>query len=256
MVTRALPPSKGSPSPGPEIDKALTRPGAVASLAAMTPLTETTLRVGDPDPTVTQCRGWLVLGLGSNLGDRQAQLGFALKALANRFGVLRVAPLYSTAPISAIAQDDYLNTVAIARLPPSEAPERSIRRVVGFAKALEARAGREANGQPSVRDSPRPLDVDLLLWGDTRMSLDAGSQGEREAWPGAIQVPHPRMHERRFVLAPLCDLVPRLCLPSGASVATLLARVSDQRVRRIPWSNSLFQGPALPRDMGDRGDSL
>ena len=189
--------------------------------------------MAEPDPALRSLQGWIGFGLGSNVGDSRRRLRRALDALASRYGELRVAPLYATEPISAIEQNDFLNTVALARLPPTEGSlEHQIRRAVGFAKELEHEAGR----RPSARDSPRELDVDLLFWGDSKLSLEPlpRSSMDATAWPGAIEVPHRRMAERRFVLAPLADLAPRLLL-NGQPIELLLQGVSDQRAQEVDW---------------------
>ena len=202
-----------------------------------------------PDPStvelkgLVECRDWVGFGLGSNLGDRQTQLSDAVFALTDRFGALKVAPLYRTAPISAIPQDDYLNTVALARLPSSElSVESAVRQALDFAKALERAAGR----LPSAPDSPRPLDVDLLFWGEARLTLAPNESVPEESvpepgqWPGPIEIPHPRLTARRFVLAPLCDLAPKLRLPSGERVSDLLKEVDTQQAIRISWEPAGF----------------
>jgi len=115
-----------------------------------------------------------------------------------------VAPLYRSDPVSAIPQPDYLNTVALARtgLSPEE--------LLALAQDIEIELGRRR----TVRDAPRTIDVDLLFVGDL----------ERRG--GSLVLPHPRLRERRFVLAPLADVAPGLALPpDGATAAELLARL-------------------------------
>lgn len=191
-----------------------------------------------PEPTLLSTRGWIGFGLGSNLGDSRWYLSRALDALVCRYGALRIAPLYSTEPISAIEQDDFLNTVALAPYPTADDPvQDQVRRALGFAKNLERQAGRRS----AERDSPRALDVDLLFWGEHRLSLgslpgeSAVSPGSETPWPGAIEVPHPRLTERRFVLAPLVDLAPNLLL-DGKPVRQLLDQVSDQSIQGLDWN--------------------
>lgn len=160
-------------------------------------------------PTVRElgptCQEWALVGLGANQGDAIATLRWALRELAAIFGPLGLAPLYRTAPESTIPQDDFYNTVAsFAR--PAWPPAR----VLGVFKRLEQWAGR----RPGPRNGPRPLDLDLLIHGDW-----VGSDATGE-WP--VSLPHPRLRERRFVMAPLADLAPALCLPpDGARVAEL-----------------------------------
>ena len=156
-------------------------------------------------------RGYL--GLGSNVGDRAANLRAARDAL-RRHGVQVVAgsSLYETAPQGEVLdQPDFLNAaVAIeTELGPEE--------LLDVCKAVERELGRVADG---VRHGPRPIDVDLLLLGD----LEHGSE--------RLTLPHRDVLARRFVLAPLLELDPRLALPDGRRLSDALALVEAQRVRR------------------------
>jgi len=130
------------------------------------------------------------LGIGSNLGDRRAHLREAVDSLPD---VVAVSPVYETEPVGGPpGQPPYLNLVV------ELATNRTPRELLGIAHRLEAAAGR-------VRDErfgPRTLDVDVLLIGDLVLTE-----------PDLV-VPHPRMWERRFVLAPLSDLAPEL-VPEG-----------------------------------------
>lgn len=174
----------------------------------------------------------------------------AVGQLDRHLGPLRVAPLYRTAPVSRSgavdhAQPSYSNTVVLGEVL-SRSPEHAARLLVGLGKALERDAGRSVDPRSTAaRDAPRSLDVDLLLLGEHRVELPAEPDDRRTGdidepwWPGAITVPHPRLRDRRFVLAPLADLVPDLVVPpDGATVAHLLAvlgeaRFDDQRVERL-----------------------
>jgi 2-amino-4-hydroxy-6-hydroxymethyldihydropteridine diphosphokinase len=130
------------------------------------------------------------LGLGSNLGDSRRLLRDALDALGD--SVVAVSPVYETEPVGGPAgQQDYLNIVV--ELETDQTP----RQLLDLCRRLEAAAGR-------VRDErwgPRTLDVDVLLVGELRVDE-----------PDLV-VPHPRMHERRFVMAPLADVAPELVPP-------------------------------------------
>lgn len=131
------------------------------------------------------------LGLGSNLGDRAAHLR---RALAGMPDVTAVSPLYETEPVGGPpGQPPYLNLVVELDT------DRSPRQLLELARRLETEAGR----QRTVHHGPRTLDVDVLIVGD--LSVDEPD----------LVVPHPRMWERRFVVAPLADLAPDL-VPSGA----------------------------------------
>lgn len=147
------------------------------------------------------------LGLGSNLGDRAAHLQFGLDGLAARAGrVVAISPVYETQPVGGPAQPDYLNAVVAIET------ECSPRQLLGIAKALEGEAGREPPPGPGVspeetaakRWGPRPLDIDLLMVGDERVDE-----------PDLV-VPHPRIHQRAFVLAPLADVAPDLVVAPNA----------------------------------------
>jgi len=147
----------------------------------------------------------------------------ALDRLAARLGPLAVAPLYRTAPVSPVPQPEYLNTAAAGRtaVPPAEA--------LALARELERAAGRDPDRPPgrgpAERWGPRPLDVDLLVWGDV-VSPDP-----------ELTLPHPRLRERGFVLVPLADVAPDLPVPpDGATVAELLARLGEVTgVERVGW---------------------
>ena len=156
------------------------------------------------------------VALGSNLGDRRAALDFALGQLRASQGVavLAVSPVYETEPVGGPPQGAYLN--AVAALSTSLAPRALLERLL----AIEARAGRERSG---VRDAPRRLDLDLLLYGD--LALEE---------PGLV-IPHPRLAERAFALVPLADLAPDLVHPVlGETLGRLAARVRDPgAVRRL-----------------------
>ncbi|HEY2739873.1 MAG TPA: 2-amino-4-hydroxy-6-hydroxymethyldihydropteridine diphosphokinase [Thermoanaerobaculia bacterium] len=149
-------------------------------------------------------------------GAVEQTLRRALRDLETALGPLEVAPFYRTAAISPIPQPDFLNTAVLVRtaLPPDA--------ILAIAKALEHAAGRRLG----VRLGPRPLDIDLLLYGEF---------GEVQIATPELILPHPRLRERRFMLEPLAALAPDLRVPpDGATVRELLARVQDQRVERLP----------------------
>lgn len=175
----------------------------------------------------------VAIGLGANLasprwGPPAATLARAGARLGELLEGVRIAPLYRTAPISHLAQPDFLNTVALADLPP---PGVSPRRLLGALKALEKEAGRGS----AERDAPRVLDLDLLFFGDLAVEEGPLAGAAQGAWPGPLHLPHPRLRERLFVLAPLRDLAPDLALPpDGRTVAELYAAVAgSQRIERL-----------------------
>jgi 2-amino-4-hydroxy-6-hydroxymethyldihydropteridine diphosphokinase len=140
------------------------------------------------------------IGLGSNLGDRLANLSDAVGRLARTDGVTvtRVSRIYETAPVGP-PQSDYLNAVAEVR---TSLPARVLLEAL---LAIEADLGR-VRGE---RWGPRIIDLDLLTYG--RDEIDE---------PG-LTVPHPRMHERAFVLVPLLELEADPLLPGGRRIASL-----------------------------------
>lgn len=129
-----------------------------------------------------------MLGLGSNLGDRAGYLRSAVAALRARDRVLGVSPVYETAPLGGPAQGEYLNLVV--ELDTARSPSE----LLELCLELEDEADRDR----TQRWGPRTLDVDVL-W------IEGVSVAEAD-----LEVPHPRMRERRFVLAPLADLAPDL----------------------------------------------
>ena len=148
------------------------------------------------------------IGVGSNEGDRLAHISRAMRALAEVSGVrlLQMATIAETEPIGGPPQGPYLNTVVEidTTLPPTE--------LLGTLQDIERRLGREPSSQ---RWGPRPIDLDILLYDDRIV------QGPQ------LSIPHPRMHERRFVLEPLAQLAPGTIHPLlQRPIADLLAQVS------------------------------
>ena len=166
------------------------------------------------------------VGLGTNLGDRPANLRAAGRALTESpdFASLCWSPVYETRPAGGPpGQENYFN--AVVRVAASGGPQRTL----GILMETERRLGRSQNR----RWGPRVIDLDLLLYG--RVVLD-----EPE-----LTLPHPRMHLRRFVLVPLLDLAPEARHPvQGRSVREMLARLGDDRtvIRRVEFEPGL--GPA------------
>ena len=145
------------------------------------------------------------VGLGSNLGDRESTIRAALAALAAAEGVevVAVSTLSDTAPVGYLDQPRFLNGVAALET------TRSPRELLDLLLAVEARFGRDRDAAPA--QGPRTLDLDLLLYGTAEIDE-----------PG-LRVPHPRLHERGFVLRPLAELDPALEVPGLGPVQTLLA---------------------------------
>jgi 2-amino-4-hydroxy-6-hydroxymethyldihydropteridine diphosphokinase len=154
------------------------------------------------------------LGLGSNVGDREAHLRGALELLGNKgVRVEAVSATYETEPQGDVLdQPDFLN--AAVRVVTDLEPEE----LLDVCKAIEAEHGRMFAGQ---RHGPRPLDIDLLLLGDVELETER------------LTLPHPEVTARRFVLAPLLELDPKLTLPNGTSLAAALELLgNEQRVDR------------------------
>ncbi|HET8672373.1 MAG TPA: 2-amino-4-hydroxy-6-hydroxymethyldihydropteridine diphosphokinase [Thermoleophilaceae bacterium] len=154
------------------------------------------------------------LGLGSNVGDRLANLRAAIAEL-ERHGVRVIArsSVYETAPQGEILdQPDFLN--AAIRIETELGPEE----LLDVCKEVERSLGRQS-GLP--RHSPRPIDVDLLLLGELEYSSER------------LTLPHAEVSSRRFVLEPLLELDPELALPDGAPLRDALAPLLDQPVRRV-----------------------
>jgi 2-amino-4-hydroxy-6-hydroxymethyldihydropteridine diphosphokinase len=144
------------------------------------------------------------IGLGANLGDREATIRQALDLLAAEgdVEVVAVSSLRETDPVGYEDQPRFLNGAAALRT--ELAPRQLLERL----QALERRLGRDRSGP---RFGPRTIDLDLLLYGSAEIDE-----------PG-LQIPHPRLQERRFVLEPLAELDARLEVPGRGTVRALLA---------------------------------
>jgi 2-amino-4-hydroxy-6-hydroxymethyldihydropteridine diphosphokinase len=142
------------------------------------------------------------VGLGSNLGDREAALRGALDLLGE--DVVAVSSFRETDPVGYLDQPPFLN--AVAALETELGPRALLERLL----EVERKLGRTRDGP---RFGPRTIDLDLLLYGD-RVIVEPG-----------LVVPHPRMAERRFVLEPLAELDPDLAVPGQGRVSELLARL-------------------------------
>lgn len=150
------------------------------------------------------------IALGSNVGDRLAHLHRALDALAALPGTIVAdrSDIIETAPVGPVAQGPFLNAVAALDTP------LSAREVLLALLSIESRVGRERSMEQ--RWGPRTLDLDLLLFGDAII-----------AEPGLL-VPHPRLHERRFVLEPLARIAPEVMHPV---IHRTIRQILDELVR-------------------------
>lgn len=172
----------------------------------------------------------IYLALGSNLGDRQANLQAALEALPHQVAVLARSPVYLTPPWGIRTQPAFLNQAA--RAATDLAPEALLHHL----KNIERELGRV----PGVRYGPRLIDLDILFYDD--LVLDQ---------PG-LTIPHPRLHERAFVLVPLADLAPDLRHPIlGTTIAELAATVDRTGVQLFPEAGAHPESPEPPAATDD-----
>ena len=146
------------------------------------------------------------LGLGSNMGNRQDNLGRALDFLSQRLRVEQVSSVYDTEPIGDIEQPRFLNLVC--QVYTSLAPVA----LLTLAKGIESKLGRVS----SKPNAPRPIDIDILFYGDQVIETSE------------LVIPHPRLAERAFVLIPLAEITPDLVHPvSGKTVKQLLKSITE-----------------------------
>jgi 2-amino-4-hydroxy-6-hydroxymethyldihydropteridine diphosphokinase len=152
------------------------------------------------------------IGLGANLGDARATLDLAQQALASlpQSTLIATAPAYRSAPIGG-GGPDYINTVVVLRtaLEPMA--------LLAELQRIEQGHGR-VRGEPNA---PRTLDLDLLLYGDESIATPA------------LTVPHPRLHQRAFVLRPLLDVLPDARIPGRGRAADWLPGVGDQDIEKL-----------------------
>jgi 2-amino-4-hydroxy-6-hydroxymethyldihydropteridine diphosphokinase len=153
------------------------------------------------------------VGIGANLGDPVATIERAIAALTalKQARLVARSSLYRSAPLGYTAQPDFFN--AVAALDTSRTPQS----LLAALHRIEARFGRER----PFANAPRTLDLDLLIVGTLTLSAPR------------LTLPHPRMHERAFVLAPLVEIAPTLKVPGHGPAAALLRACADQRIERL-----------------------
>lgn len=154
----------------------------------------------------------VILALGSNLGDRRANLLQALKEISSQVAILKTSSVYETPPWGYIDQPVFFNQVlsGCTSLNPIE--------LLVFVKGIEQKMGRVKN----FKNGPRLMDIDILLFGEQIVNTEA------------LAIPHPRMLERGFVLLPLSEIEPELIIPgTHKSVADHLKNVDQAGIRKI-----------------------
>ena len=154
------------------------------------------------------------LGLGSNLGDRKRNIERAVALLGDRIEVERVSKLYETPPMYEEHQPPFLNAVCRCAAPPAP------RDLLPFIQEIEAALGRV----PGPKNSPRPLDIDILLYGSLTLNE-----------PDLV-IPHPGIAERPFVLVPLAEIDPGAVHPvTGKTAAAMLAELAPAAEAAVPF---------------------
>jgi len=154
----------------------------------------------------------IYLALGSNMGDRLANLEKARQALAPQVRIIMASAIYETTPWGYIEQEDFLNQVleAETELLPLE--------LLNWLKDIEKRLGRKKG----FRNGPRMIDVDILFYGELILEMEQ------------LQIPHARLHERAFVLVPLADIAPQFVHPVlGKTITELLAEADVAGVKEL-----------------------
>ena len=160
-------------------------------------------------PTATHM---IYLALGSNLGDRRSNLAVALQRLREVIDIQAVSSVYETEPVGYLDQPRFLNMVCRGKT------WLTAQDLLRYVKAVEAFIGR----QPTFRNGPRPIDIDILFYDDLHLEEEN------------LTIPHPRMAERAFVLAPLAEIDPDVIDPlSGNTAQEMLDAVSQEGVEKL-----------------------
>lgn len=161
------------------------------------------------------------LALGSNLGDRKANLRAARQSLPPLVKVTAASPIYRTPPWGYEQQPEFFNQVLAGQT------EASPTTLLAYLKQIEAKVGRK----PTFRYGPRLVDLDIIFYDDLVLNE-----------PG-LTIPHPRVAERAFVLVPLADLAPDMRHPiTGLQVQEMLEAVSTDGIQRLDLNNSAAAG--------------
>ncbi len=152
------------------------------------------------------------LALGTNIGDREANLCKARKALAPKVTIIKESPIYITPPWGFEDQPEFLNQVLEVRT------KMRPGRLLAYLKRIEKKMGR----LKTFRNGPRLIDLDILFY------------GQRVIERSKLCIPHPRLHERAFVLVPLQDIAPDFIHPVlNMTVETMLSKINTEGVRPL-----------------------
>ncbi len=152
------------------------------------------------------------LAFGSNLGDRYSNLAAALQRLRDVVEIRAISSIYETDPVGYLDQPRFYNIVC------SGTTVLLAPKLLKYAKEIESALGR----QPSFRNGPRLIDIDIIFYDDLLMSQ------------GDLTIPHPRMAERAFVLVPLVEIAPQVVDPiSGHTAQELLQNISQKGVKKL-----------------------
>ena len=147
------------------------------------------------------------LSLGSNLGNRRANLAKALRLLRDSVEIVKVSSVYDTEPVGVGEQPRFLNMMCCIDT------DMGPKQLLSFVKGIESKMGRELK----LRNAPRDIDIDIIFYGDTIMDT-----------PELI-IPHPRMRERAFVLVPFAEMAPEVVHPAtGERVGDLAAKAEGR----------------------------
>jgi 2-amino-4-hydroxy-6-hydroxymethyldihydropteridine diphosphokinase len=152
------------------------------------------------------------LALGTNIGDREANLCKARKELAPKVTIIKESPIYITPPWGYEDQPEFLNQVLEVQT------KMRPRRLLAYLKRIEKKMGR----LKTFRNGPRLIDLDILFY------------GQRVIERSNLRIPHPRLHERSFVLVPLKDIAPEFNHPVlNMTVESMLAKINTEGVRPL-----------------------
>jgi len=182
-------------------------------------------------PRTTNPTHIVYLSLGSNLGDRRGNLAAALQQLRDKVEIHTVSSVYETEPVGYLDQPRFLNMACCGKT------ELSTQELLHEIKTIEVAIGR----QPSFRNGPRPIDIDILLYDEL--------QTEQET----LTIPHPRMNERAFVLIPLAEISPNVIDPVSGRTAEELARALSHAGVKMLAPNLRI---ALDRDIQSGSPSI